>query len=170
MTPSILGKGTALDLSPNRPMQPKAISALEEDDGITVHANRSRSLKRNPAKRFLAAPTRAPLVSIARDRELLTNRLHGIGMQSECPRGPVGETYQVETRGPAFVPLACSLLRFPAEVPDEIDRARLRFQCLCGTGSNLEAIAVSQNHANILPQERRFLSGLKAGVSAPDIR
>src|SRR6516165_9797685 len=165
-SPGILREAATFDCPVHRTTQPQSITALEEDYGIAVQADRTRGLERNPAQGPPAAPSGSAAVRIARVRELLADRLHGIRVEPEIARAAVCQADQIKAARPEPVPPTRRLLRLPAEVPDEIDGAGLARELLRCSARCLEAITVGQNHAATVVALRSLYQNLDAKDTA----
>ena len=149
----VLSKAAAAKLTVERPAEPQPITALEEDDHITVPVDRARRLEGDPPQGFLPPPSRPFAMGIARDRKLLADRLHGIRVQAEELTAAESELDQIEARGPALIVPAGGLLNLPAIVPDPVHRTSLSLKVPTGCRI-LDPVPVCQHHGNMVVNTR----------------
>ena len=133
----------------DRTAEPEPIAAPEEDHAIAINANRTRRLEGDPVQGFFAAPSRPLMVGIPREGKPLTDRLHGIRVQSEELAATAGECDQIEARGPGPVVPASRFVDFAAVVPDPVHGPRLSQQTSAG-GRILDAVSKGQHHGNMV--------------------
>lgn len=120
-----------------------------------------------PAERLPASPSQErSAVLVSGLGVLLADRIDGAGMQTEFLGRSLGEIVEIESARPALPPFDGVSGRISAKVPDEIHGSSLPVQ---QPRQAFHAIAIDEHHGCILLQERRFLLGMNAEVSAPNI-
>jgi hypothetical protein len=145
----ILREAATADFLLDRTAEPEPVPASKEDYAIPIHTNRTRRLEGDPAQGFSASPSRPLAVDVARIRELLANRLHGIRVHAQELTATGGELDQIEARGPVLVVPASGFLDLPAVVPDAVHRPSLSQQMPTG-GRILDPVSIGHHHGNIV--------------------
>jgi len=123
-TPRILGEIAGFNGAGQWAAVPKAESVTGITHGIRNHLD-ARCLERNPAQRLFAAPAQGSFMELLMaGGVLLADRLHRLRMQAQVFAAAGGQLAQILIGRPALIPTQSVLLRFVAEIPDEINRTR----------------------------------------------
>src|SRR5271166_186897 len=134
----------------NVPAVPETIAALQVNRGIIFDLDGAGGGERYPAKRFLAAPARAPARGVAARYELFADRLNGVAVQAEHGTAAGREVDQIEGRGPALIQSPRRFLDLAAIVPHSVDGTSMRGQPVA-CGGVLDPVSVrQQHHAHII--------------------
>lgn len=107
------------------------------------------SLEGNPAERVLATKAKVGAAQLASGFcVLLTNGIYGARIQSQVFAGASGHSVEGEAARPCAAPFKGMLLNVIAVIPHIIDR--LRHAIKAGGMLIFNAVAIRQNHTNIL--------------------
>ena len=145
VSPAILRKICAiLDLAfRQRARMEHAKGVPGEAEGVALALEVS-SFERNPAERLLATIAKVrPLLLRSGFGVLLTNRIHGTGVESKLPAATGRKLVQVEAGRPPLAPLESVFLGVVAEIPNVVARPGLPVEQAV---QGFYAVAVNLDH------------------------
>jgi hypothetical protein len=145
----VLGEAAGANLPGDRAAEPEPIPASQKDGCTAFQPNPATRLEGNPSQPLPATPSRPLAVCVARSREPLTDRLHGIRVQAQELTTTEGELDQIEARRPAPVVAVRSFLYLPAIIPDAVHRASLPTE-MAARSRILDPVPIRQHHGSMV--------------------